>query len=61
MTFPGFAGGTAISMTFVANTIGSAAAPAATTASMVLALADAKTSARAPEVTWVARAEPRRS
>ena len=57
MTLPGFAGGTAIVMTFVAKVIGSAAAPAATTASMFFALADAKTSAGAPEVIWVARAE----
>ena len=57
MTLPGLAGGTAISMTFVAKVFGSAAAPASTTASMFVALADAKTSAGAPEVIWVARAE----
>ncbi len=57
MTLPGLAGGTAISMTFVAKVFGSAAAPAATTWSMFLALADANTSAGAPEVIWVARAE----
>ncbi len=57
VTLPGLAGGTAISMTLVANTRGSAAAPAATTASMVVVLAEAKTSAGAPAVIWVTSAE----
>ena len=57
MTLPGLVGGTAISMTFLAKTSGSDAAPAATTWSMFLALAEANTSAGAPEVIWVARAE----
>ena len=54
---PGFDGGTAISMVFSAKTVGSAAAPAATTVSMFVVLADAKTSAGAPEVIWLTRAE----
>ena len=47
MTLPGFAGGTAISMTFLAKTVGVDAAPAATTWSMFLVLAEANTSAGA--------------
>ena len=44
----GFAGGTAISMTFLANAVDDAAPPAWTTWSMFVWLADAKTSAGAP-------------
>ena len=48
VTWPGLVGGMAISMAFFAKTWGSAAAPAATTWSMFLALAEANTSAGAP-------------
>src|SRR5262245_53494330 len=44
-------------MTFFAKTLGSEAAPAVTTWSMFFVLAEANTSAGAPEVIWVARAE----
>src|SRR6478735_7310118 len=44
-------------MTFLAKTCGEEAAPAATTWSMFLVLAEANTSAGAPDVIWVARAE----
>ena len=54
---PGLAGGSAISMTFLANVVGADAAPASVTWVMFLALADANTSAGEPEVIWVARSE----
>ena len=54
---PGLPGGTAIAIELVANTVGSAAAPASTTCCMVVGLAEAKTSAGAPETIWVASAE----
>ena len=53
----GLAGGTAISMTFLAKSFGSEAAPAATTWSMFFGLAEANTSAGRPAVICVARAE----
>src|SRR5665647_1965478 len=57
VTFAGLPGGTAISRTFVANVDGVSAARAATTASMFLSDADAKTSAGAPSMICVARLE----
>ena len=53
----GFLGGTAISMTLLAKFVGEAAAPAVTTWSMFLVLAEANTSAGAPWLIWVARPE----
>ena len=53
----GLSGGTAISMTFLANTFGSEAPPSETTWSMFFWLAEAKTSAGAPELICVASAE----
>src|SRR6478735_8103094 len=53
----GLAAGTAISPTFFANGVEEAAAPAFTTVSMLVWLAEAKTSAGCPCVMPVARAE----
>ena len=53
----GFAGGVAISITFLTKGVGLAASPADTTWSMFLVLADAKTSAGAPWLICSASAE----
>ena len=57
MTLAGLLGGMAISILLVANTFGSDAPPASTTWSMFFGLAEANTSAGAPELICSARAE----
>jgi len=57
VTFAGLAAGTAIAMTFLAKVVGEDAAAALVTCAIVVGLAEAKTSAGAPCVIWVARPE----
>src|SRR5580704_323958 len=57
VTFAGLLGGTAISAVFLAKSCGLAASPAVTTVSMFFGAAEANTSAGAPSVIWVAKAE----
>src|ERR1700734_440650 len=57
VTFPGFFGGVATSMVFLAKVCGLDASPALTTESMFAGAAEANTSAGAPLVIWVARPE----
>src|SRR6185437_6510290 len=56
-TWPGLLGGTAISILFLAKSLGPAAFPALTTWSMFFTAAEANTSAGAPLMIWVARPE----
>src|SRR5215475_9404904 len=56
-TCAGLLGGTATSAMFFAKSCGPDASPAETSVSMFFGEADAKTSAGAPEVIWVARPE----
>ena len=57
VTPAGLAGGTATSITLLANVTGLDASPAVTTCCMFVGLAEANTSAGAPLTIWVARAE----
>src|SRR5215470_6439121 len=57
VTFAGLLGGTATSAVFLAKSCGLDASPALTTVFMFFGAAEAKTSAGAPLVIWVARVE----
>src|SRR5215469_8162660 len=57
VTFAGLLGGTATSAVFLAKSCGLDASPALTTVCMFFGAAEAKTSAGAPLVIWVARVE----